>query len=279
MPIPAEKKKIPILMYHSISQQATPKFKRFAVAPALFSAHMAYLHQHAYTPVTVTQLVQALAQGSSTLPARPVVITFDDGFADFYTEALPVLKHYSFVATLYLVTAFINETSRWLQKEGEALRPILTWEQIASISAAGIECGGHTHTHPELDTLSLSSAREEIAHCKRLLEQHLGHEILSFAYPFGYHTTSIKQLVREAGYTSACAVKYEMSSETTDPFALTRLIVSADMSVNALANALIQGTSPLMTLSKHMATPLWRLARRSSAALTKTHHLQGGFSA
>ncbi len=277
MPIPAEKQKIPILMYHSISEQATAKFKRFAVTPTLFSEHMAYLHQHAYTPVTVTQLVQALSQESFALPEKPVVITFDDGFADFYTEALPVLLQYSFVATLYIVTAFINETSRWLQKEGEAARPMLTWDQITSISAAGIECGGHTHTHPELDTLSISNAREEIAQCKRLLEHHLGHEILSFAYPFGYHTTDIKQLVKDAGYTSACAVKYEMSSEATDPFALSRLIVDADMSVNVLANTLIQGTSPLVTLSKRMATPLWRLARRSSAAL-HTHHLQGEVS-
>ncbi|MBV9614856.1 MAG: polysaccharide deacetylase family protein [Ktedonobacteraceae bacterium] len=275
----AEKKKIPILMYHSISHDAAPKFKRFAVSPVLFSEHMAYLYQHAYTAVTVTQLVQALSQGSGDLPEKPVVLTFDDGFSDFYTEALPVLKQHSFVATLYLVTAFINGTSRWLRREGEAARPMLTWDQIASISEAGIECGGHTHTHPELDTLPLSRAREEIVQCKRLLEQQLGQEVLSFAYPYGYHTTGIKQLVRDAGYTSACAVKYEMTSETTDPFALTRLIVSADMSVNELANALTQGTSPIVTLSKRIATPMWRFARQSSAVLTRhTHHQQRGFS-
>jgi peptidoglycan/xylan/chitin deacetylase (PgdA/CDA1 family) len=278
MSITTEKKNIPILMYHSISEQAAPKFKRFAVAPALFQAHMAYLHQHAYTPVTITQLIQAISQVSLPLPEKPVLITFDDGFSDFYTEALPVLKHYSFVATLYIVTAFINETSRWLQKEGEATRPMLTWNQIISINEAGIECGGHTHTHPALDTLSPAKARTEIVQCKRLLEQHLQHDVLSFAYPFGYHTASTKQLVRDAGYTSACAVKYAMSSQTTDPFALTRLIVSSDTSADELATLLIQGSSPLMTLSKRIATPMWRLARRSSAALSKNTHLQGGFS-
>src|ERR1019366_557744 len=120
MSIAAEKKKIPILMYHSISDQAAPKFKRFAVAPSLFKEHMTYLHQHAYTPVTVTQLIQAVSQAHSRLPEKSVLITFDDGFSDFYSEALPILKQYNFVATLYIVTAFINETSRWLQKEGEA---------------------------------------------------------------------------------------------------------------------------------------------------------------
>lgn len=276
MSMPIRKKKIPILMYHSISEQAAPKFKRFAVAPKLFREHLAYLHQHAYTPVTVTQLIQAPSLGG--WPEKPVVITFDDGFSDFYTEALPTLMQFSFVATLYIVTAFINKTSRWLQKEGEATRPMLTWDQIGQIGEAGIECGGHTHTHPELDTLTPSKAREEIVHCKHLLEQHLGHEVLSFAYPFGYHTASTKQFVKDAGYTSACAVKYEISSEMTDPFALTRLIVTADMSVDELANILIQGSSPLVTLSKRLATPMWRLARRSSAALTKHTHLQGGLS-
>ncbi len=264
-----EKKKIPVLMYHSVSQYAAPKFKRFAVAPVLFNEHMAYLHQHAYTPMTVTQLIQAYAHGGEKLPDKPVVLTFDDGFSDFYTEVLPVLKRYRFTATLYIVTAFIDATSRWLQKEGEATRPMLTWDQVVSINEAGIECGGHTHTHPELDTLPLAQAQEEIVQCKQLLEKHIGQNVLSFAYPYGYHTEGVKQIVKDAGYTSACAVKYEMSSEATDPFALARLIVSDDMSVGELANTLTKGTSPVITFSKRMATPVWRLARQSSAALTK----------
>lgn len=273
------KKSIPILMYHSISDQATSKFRRFTVKPALFNEHMAYLYEHAYTPITITQLIQALSGGNTLLPEKPVALTFDDGFLDFYTQALPVLLRYHFVATLYIVTAFLNETSRWLQKEGEATRPLLTWDQVVSIHQAGIECGGHTHTHPALDTLPLSSARAEIVHCKRLLEERLGHEVLSFAYPFGYHTTRTKQLVRDAGYTSACAVKYAMSSQTTDPFALSRLIISADTGVNELATLLIQGSSPLLTFSKRIATPVWRLARRASATLTKQTYSQEGYSA
>ena len=272
----AKKKKIPILMYHSVSEHATTKFRRFAVAPALFHEHMAYIHQHNYTPMTITQLVHARAQGAASLPERPVVLTFDDGFADFYTAALPILQEYNFLATLYIVTAFVGRTSLWLQHEGEAQRPMLSWEQVASISAAGIECGGHTHTHPQLDTLSSTQAREEIVECKRILEQRLGQEIESFAYPFGYHTATTQRLVREAGYTSACAVKYEMSSETDNPFSLARLIVSADTSVQEFAALLKQETPSVTTFYKRAATPAWRLARRSISFTQNVRHSKGG---
>jgi len=262
----SNKKKVPILMYHSISEHAAPKFKPFAVSPTLFAEHMAYLHQHAYTPITVTQLINTRSKGSSALPEQPVVLTFDDGFADFFMEALPILQRYGFTATLYVTTAFVNGTSRWLQREGEATRPILTWNQVAEICDAGIECGGHSHCHPQLDILPYFRARDEIMQCKKLLEQHLGQEISSFAYPYGYHTATIKQLVREAGYTSACAVKYEMSSESTDAFALGRLMVEPNTNVDALTALLTKGyPSVFTTMYKRARTPVWRIARRCSA--------------
>src|SRR5690242_1592215 len=94
------KNNIPILMYHSISISGNAKFKQFTVSPAVFAQQMAYLHDAGYTPLTVSQFVQARTRPID-LPARPVVLTFDDGFADFFTAALPVLQHYHFVATLY----------------------------------------------------------------------------------------------------------------------------------------------------------------------------------
>ncbi len=269
----AGKKKVPILMYHSISDNASPKFKQFTVSPKLFAEHMAYLHQHKYTPIAVTQFVNALSQRGAKLPERPVILTFDDGFADFYTEALPVLRRYGFAATLYVATAFINDTSRWLQREGEMARPMLTWDQLREISASGIECGGHSHSHSQLDILSQAEAYSEIVQCKRLLEDYLSQSVSSFAYPFGYHTASIRQQVQEAGYTSACAVKHAMSSETTDPFTLARLMVRSDTSVEALA-ALLGGHSSqvIATMYARGRTPVWQLARRSSVFMTRRLH-------
>lgn len=271
----SEKKTVPILMYHSISGHATPKYRPFAVPPELFADHMAYLHQHAYTPIAVTQYVNTRTQKEGyALPERPVVLTFDDGFADFFTEALPVLQQYNFTATLYVATGFIGSTSRWMHREGEDTRPMLTWNQVTEISACGIECGGHSHWHPQLDTLPLAEARDEIVHCKRLLEDHLGQEVSTFAYPHGYHSATIKRLVREAGYTSACAVGYAMSSATTDPFALMRLRMGADTNVDAFGTLLSQPIpSVVATMYKRSRTSGWRLVRRCSGSVTR--HLQG----
>jgi peptidoglycan/xylan/chitin deacetylase (PgdA/CDA1 family) len=253
-------KKVPILLYHSISQHITTKYKQFVVSPALFAEHMAYLHQHAYTPITVSQFVHARDQEGLALPERPVVLTFDDGFADFFTEALPILQRYGFVATLYVPTAFIG-TNRWLKHDGEATRPMLTWDQLTKISECGIECGAHSHSHPQLDILPRDAAHEEIVQCKRLLEQHLGGGVSSFAYPFGFYSATVRRLIQEAGYTSACAVKEAMSSETTDPFALARLSVIADTSVDALA-ALLTGysSSAITKIYTHPLTLVRQLA-------------------
>src|SRR2546428_13081718 len=107
-----EKKRIPILMYHSISCSSNPRFKQFTVPPTAFAEQMSYLYTHQYVPITVTQLVQARVKETFNLPERPVVLTFDDGYADFFTAALPVLKQYGFVVTLYVTTGFIGGTSR-----------------------------------------------------------------------------------------------------------------------------------------------------------------------
>lgn len=271
MLIQSEKKKVPILMYHGIAHTDNSSFRQFAVSPSLFAEQMAYLQAHAYSTLTVAQFVSSLAQKESALPERPVVLTFDDGFADFFDEALPVLKHYRFVATLYVATAFVNGTSRWLQPMGEGTRPMLTWKQLTDISLLGIECGAHSHSHPQLDTLHHTAARHEITQSKRLLEDHLGQEVRSFAYPFGYYTALVRQLVREAGYTTACAVRHRMSSVADNPLSLARLMVPAHFNLEDFA-ALLTGrhTSPAKAVYKMYArarAPLWQFIRRSAAAV------------
>lgn len=229
---------VPILMYHSISTQASHRYRTWNVSPVLFNEQMAYLRTEGYTPVTVTQLATAIADGDACLPQRPVVLTFDDGLADFYSGALPILAAHHFTATLYVSTGYVGGTSRWLAQEGEGERPMLSWAQIGEIAAQGIECGGHSHTHAALDLLSRAEAQDEIVRCKTLLEGHIGRTVNTFAYPFGYFSLPVRRMVREAGYSSACAVLYGLSATTDDPFALARLIITPDTPLAAFADRL-----------------------------------------
>ena len=274
-----QEKKVPILIYHSISSAATARFRQFTVSPMLFAEQMAYLHQQRYTPLTVTQFIRARSQEASALAERPVILTFDDGFADFFTDALPVLKRYKFTATLYITTAFIDGVSQWMRRERETARRMLSWQELSEIAVSGIECGAHTHTHPQLDTLSAPAARNEMVRSKRLLEDHLGQEVSSFAYPYGYQTARLRQLARETGYTSACAVRHAKSSLNDDAFCLARLMVRGNADLNTFAALLADGPPSSLTVAHSIylraRTPAWQLVRRSAAPVTR--HLQGGW--
>lgn len=253
---------IPILMYHSVSETAAPRFRRWTIHPDMFAAQLEYMRNQGYTPLTVTELVKLTSSPFNKLPEKVVVITFDDGFADFYTNALPILSTYSFPATIYITTGYVGASSRWLQPLGEGNRRMLTWAQVREVDAAGMECGSHSENHHQLDTLNSDEADVEIRHSKEILEQHLGKEVTSFAYPHGYHSREIRRLVIKAGYQSACAVKHGMSSRLDDPFALARIIVSRNTDVQRLGQLLAgEGLEPVPN-GEPFRTRGWRLARR-----------------
>ncbi|HEX2910690.1 MAG TPA: polysaccharide deacetylase family protein [Chloroflexia bacterium] len=257
----ANKSTVPVLMYHSISSESSPKFKRFTVSKAHFENQIHFLQEQGYRALTVTQYTAALRQDPSRLPAKPLLITFDDGFADFYFKALPVLQKYNFNATLYVSTAYVGGTSTWLYPEGEGQRQMLGWEQLEEIVRAGIECGGHSHRHLQLDILPAQVVRDEVKTCKDLLESRLGQEISSFAYPYGYFNRTVKQIVKTAGYSSACAVRYSLNSAQADPFELNRLIVTSDTGITELEMLLRGASFSAVPVLKRVLTPGWRVAR------------------
>lgn len=229
-----QKQAIPILMYHSICADVHPLFKRYAIAPEQFRKQMAYLKSQDLHPMRVTELVTAL-RSQTGLPEKPLLLTFDDGFEDFYTQALPIIESSGFTATLFMPTQYVGKTSQWLKSAGEENRPILNWGQLKEITQRGVECGGHSHSHAELDRLPHKQTLAEITQCKDILEARLGQEISSFAYPFGYYNRAVKQMVKAAGYLGACAVRHTTGDGSEDLFALRRVIVTSDLDIKQFA--------------------------------------------
>ena len=266
---------VPILMYHSIGDKVSKRFAPFVVPPCQFAEQMAYLAEAGYTSLTVTQLVAAWSGGLEALPARSVVLTFDDGFADFRTQALPVLERYGFRATLFVTTGFVGSTSQWLARDGAGERPLLSWRELSEVSAAGIECGGHSHTHPALDALPVARVRTEITECRDRLEQALGRVVCAFAYPFGYHSPSVQTAVREAGYTSACAVQYTASRPDNDRYALARLIVTRNTSLKTFTQLVVSGGSTPDQLARRIRGAVWARIRHAHYGVIHTREAKG----
>jgi peptidoglycan/xylan/chitin deacetylase (PgdA/CDA1 family) len=163
-----------------------------------------------------------------------VALTFDDGFRDFMTHAVPLLESAHYSSTLFVPTGFVGSTSRWLVAEGEQRRDLVSWAELASLRDLEVECGAHSHSHPQLDLLSRRVAAREISLSKALLEDHLQTEVRSFAYPFGYSKPAVRALVASLGFGSAVGVGDLTSAPDDDLFAIPRLTVTCDTTVPAL---------------------------------------------
>lgn len=225
---------VPILMYHSLSTRATASFRRFVLDPDLFEDHLAFLEAEGYRTTTVSDLVESRLHGGP-VPERTVVLTFDDGFADFHRHALPALVRHGMTATLYVVTGYVGGTSEWLRADGEGERLLLRWEQLEDVAAGGVECAAHTHTHPQLDVMRAHEVQFQLLRSKQLLEDRLQRSVHSFAYPYGYHSAAVRAATATAGYRSACAVADQLSGGDDDRFAISRVTVPGGTDTAGLA--------------------------------------------
>jgi peptidoglycan/xylan/chitin deacetylase (PgdA/CDA1 family) len=140
---------------------------------------------------------------------------------------------------------------------------MLSWDQITALPTNRVEIGAHSHTHPQLDTLPLSAADQEIRTSKALLEDHLGRPVDSFAYPHGYHSPQVRRVVEQAGFTSACAVKHAMSSLSDDRFALSRIIIDRDQTLESFHRLIVGESLHMAPRGERVQTILWRAVRRT----------------
>lgn len=235
---------VPVLMYHALSPACTSGFGRWTLSPDRFESHLGYLSQEGYQAITVAELAERRRRGALDPAARFVVLTFDDAYADFLDVALPALQRYGMTATLFVPTGYVGGHSRWMYGEGEGDRAVLSWPELGEISRRGVEIGAHSHSHPELDTLPPRARAEEARLPKRLLEQHLGVPVSSFAYPFGLYDREVREAVAAAGYTAACTMNSWADTPGDHPLEVPRVAIFDDTDVASLAARLSASRGP-----------------------------------
>jgi peptidoglycan/xylan/chitin deacetylase (PgdA/CDA1 family) len=249
--------RVPVLMYHEIAD-ATLTPSVLAVSPEVFADQLAFLSDSGFNAITAGELSAIIADDTGELPERPVVLTFDDGYGDFYTQALPLLKQHGFTATVF-------QTTGWVGKEDEAKR-MLNWRELAEIEQAGIEIGAHTCTHPQLDQLPESLLHEELYVSKSLLEDNLGLKVPGLAYPYGYSSTKVRRVAREIGYDYAYAVGNALTTSAADKFTLPRLTVRRSTAMNEFSK-MVSGQDTLTMQRDRVLTKGFTVVRRARSTL------------
>ncbi|WP_405010600.1 polysaccharide deacetylase family protein [Kitasatospora sp. NBC_01539] len=219
---------VPVFLWHSVADDPPPWIAPFTVTPAVFREQIDRILDSGLQVVPLRRLVAAI-RGGAALPPRAAVLTFDDGFEDFYWTVAPVLADRGLPATLYVTVGALHPpggepTGSLLPRSGR----MLNWRQLTTLDLLGIEIGGHSQTHAQLDTLCGQRCTEEIAGCKQRLEDALGHEVVSFSYPHGYSSPAVRHRIAEAGWTSAAAVQDRFSSAADHPLRISRLMIRSD---------------------------------------------------
>lgn len=206
---------VPILYYHSIAVESGNELR---MPPEEFEEQMRYLSQNGYHVITLDQLYNAFYNNGS-LPAKPIVITFDDGYSDNFTNAFPIMRKYNFPGTVFMVSGYID---------GEGF---LTSDQLLQLQAAGWTIGGHSQNHENLSKVSDEIAAQELKNSRAALESLLGRPLKYIAYPFGGFNTSIMELAQTDGYLAGFTTVRGWASPESNPYALQRIYCYANMGI------------------------------------------------
>lgn len=212
---------VTILMYHVIDEPGNAAEARFCRTPAAFRRDMEQIHGAGYQVLPLAAVLDGVA-GRTVLPERAVAITFDDGVACSYENALPILQEYSYPATVFAITGLLGRYNAWSEEFGFPRRRMLTNSEVRALVDGGVDVGSHTVNHPWLGKSDAVVVKREVHDSKAVLEDILGREVRHFAYPFGSWSKVARDAVVEAGYTGACSTMPGSNKQGADSFLLRR---------------------------------------------------------
>ena len=234
---------VPILMYHSISDEEEEKinpYYRLATRPSRFAEQMQWLHDLGYKGVSLEEALEGMSMHDSR-PQLRAAITFDDGYLDFFTEAFPMLQRYEFNATVYLPTGFISNQRKSFQG-----RECVKWSEVRELAAHGIRFGSHTVNHPKLHALPWSQIQVELAASKESIESSIGKGVDSFSYPYafpqedGNFSITLKTALHRIGYRSCVTTMIGRMHPGDDYLRLKRIPINS-LDDKPLFKAKLQG--------------------------------------
>ncbi|EKD56144.1 MAG: polysaccharide deacetylase [uncultured bacterium] len=212
---------IPVLMYHYIRDYNNEKDQigtNLSVSPTTFDSQLKWLKDNGYQTVDFRYLEKPFE-----VNYKPLIITFDDGYQDAYTNALPVLTKYNFTATFYIITNNIGKYN------------YLTWDQITQLKNNGMDIGSHTLSHPDLSKATNSRVENEITQSKKVLEEKIGVVITDFCYPSGKYGDKVIEALKKNNYTTATTtISGIYDSNKNNLFEIPRLRMTNQTNLNKI---------------------------------------------
>ena len=229
-PPPPEEVHVPILMYHYISELPpdADRYRRdLTVAPVHFEEQLRYLQERGYQSITLTDIYEALTLGKP-LPEKPIVLTFDDGYTDAYTNALPLLQQYGFVGEFFvLATPAHYEAPAYL-----------TWNDVRAMADAGMSMQAHGRDHYDLTGRSYEFLVYQILGAREAVEAHTGRPVRFFCYPSGQYDADTLAVVQSAGYWGALTTAWGATQRLDDRYTWPRIRIKGAWTLEDFAGVL-----------------------------------------
>ena len=217
---------VSILMYHQVGPFSKVKTHRSTYCHhRRFAAQMRFLSLMGYTVMGLDDVFKSWKE-VTPIKRRSVVLTFDDGYRNFYDYAFPELKKYGFPATVYLISNLIDHSALWLKEEGREAPEMLTRDQIAQLQRSGVTFGSHGVHHRKLAKIESDEMKFEVHQGKVDLEKLLGQAVEHFCYPYGNYSLEVIRTVQEAGFSSAVTCLRAAANPRFDPRELPRKAIS-----------------------------------------------------
>jgi len=216
-------REVPVVMYHRVAKDGPAELAPYRIAPEAFERQLAWLQRHGFHSMSLDDYFELwFIRNTRNIPGKPIVLTFDDAYADFYHNAWPLLRRYGFGATVFVPTDYVGGRADWDNAYG-APAQIMSWDQIVELNGRGIHFGSHSCCHKRLTELSKPDVLEDAINSRKILNDRLGSEVSGYCYPYAFADTDSRRMIEQAGYRFAVCGLGGNPPDRDDPFYIPRI--------------------------------------------------------